>query len=94
LKINENLNILELIKFLITKCKMAKRTYIITKAAIRRAFKTVGGKDVRISELAVEEFRKEVENLVERIAKTAIQMAQHAKRKTIKKEDVKLAFEG
>ncbi len=45
----------------------------------------------RISEEAIEELKKIAEDIAEDIAKHAIELAKHAKRITVKKEDIELA---
>jgi histone H3/H4 len=45
----------------------------------------------RISPSAAEELRLTLLEIVEKIAKSAIALASHAKRTTVKKEDVELA---
>lgn len=45
----------------------------------------------RVSDESAEHLRRVVEEVAERIAKDAIDMAMHAGRKTVKGEDIKLA---
>jgi histone H3/H4 len=45
----------------------------------------------RISPLAAEELRLALLEIVEKVARNAITLASHAKRTTIKKEDIELA---
>jgi len=46
----------------------------------------------RVSKEAIEELKKIVFELSEKIAKDAVSFAKHAKRKTVRKEDVELAI--
>jgi histone H3/H4 len=45
----------------------------------------------RVSDESADELRRVIENVADSIAKSAIDMASHAGRKTVKGEDVKLA---
>ena len=45
----------------------------------------------RVSDESADELRRIIEELAEGIAKSAVEMASHAGRKTIKAEDIKLA---
>ena len=45
----------------------------------------------RVSDESANELRRVIEEIAESIAKTAVDMAAHAGRKTIKAEDIKLA---
>ncbi len=45
----------------------------------------------RVSDESADELRRVIEDIADGIAKTAIDMASHAGRKTVKGEDVKLA---
>jgi len=45
----------------------------------------------RVSEESADELRRIVEEVAVTIAKSAVEMANHASRKTVKAEDVKLA---
>lgn len=45
----------------------------------------------RISQQAIEELRKIAEDISEQIAREAVELARHANRITIKKEDIELA---
>jgi histone H3/H4 len=45
----------------------------------------------RVSDDAADELRKILEDVAERIAKQAVDLSNHAGRKTIKSEDVRLA---
>jgi len=54
-----------------------------------RILKKAGGE--RVSDESADELRRVIEEIANSIAKSAVDMASHAKRKTIKAEDVKLA---
>ncbi len=58
-------------------------------AAMERLMKKVGSE--RVSEDAKEAMREVLEEIGEEIAAAALKFAQHAGRKTIKAEDIKLA---
>lgn len=58
-------------------------------SAMYRILKKAGAD--RVSDESAEELRRIIEEIAETIAKDAVQMSQHAGRKTIKSEDVKLA---
>ncbi|MFB6204726.1 MAG: histone family protein [Candidatus Nanohaloarchaea archaeon] len=60
-------------------------------APIERIIRKAGAE--RVSKDAVEELRDAVEELGEEIARDAIEMAEHADRNTVKKEDIDLATE-
>jgi histone H3/H4 len=70
---------------------MAKRPYFIAKAPIKNIFRAAGVR--RVSEQAIVYLRDEVENLVRKVAELALEYAHHAGRKSVKKEDVRLALE-
>lgn len=61
----------------------------LPKAPIERIIRKAGAD--RVSEDAIEELRKAVEEAGEDIAQEAIRMAEHAERNTVKKEDVEMA---
>ncbi|MHA1615852.1 MAG: histone family protein [Candidatus Njordarchaeales archaeon] len=63
----------------------------LSLAGIRRLIYKAGAE--RVSKEAVETMREIVEDIVVKIAKVAVELAQHAKRRTIMKEDVKKAAE-
>jgi histone H3/H4 len=46
----------------------------------------------RVSDESADELRRVIENVADSIAKSAVDMASHAGRKTVKGEDVKLAL--
>lgn len=58
-------------------------------AAMYRILKKAGAE--RVSDESAEELRRTVEEIAGGIAKSAVDMASHASRKTVKGEDVKLA---
>lgn len=58
----------------------------ISLASIRRIIKKAGAD--RISQEAVEYLREIAEKYIFNIAKTAVELAEHAKRKTLLKEDI------
>ena len=58
-------------------------------SAMYRILKKAGAE--RVSDESADELRRVIENVAENIAKSAVAMASHAGRKTIKGEDVKLA---
>ncbi|MDE1855543.1 MAG: NFYB/HAP3 family transcription factor subunit [Candidatus Micrarchaeota archaeon] len=61
----------------------------ISKMAAKRILKSVGGD--RISESAVVELSETLNAYAYSIAKKAVKLAKHAKRKTVKKADIELA---
>ena len=58
-------------------------------SAMYRILKKSGAQ--RVSEESADELRRIVEEVAVTIAKSAVEMANHASRKTVKDEDVKLA---
>jgi len=58
-------------------------------SAMYRILKKAGGE--RVSDESADELRRVIEDIANSIAKSAVDMASHAKRKTVKAEDVKLA---
>lgn len=58
-------------------------------APVDRIIRKAGAK--RVSEGAVEELRDAIQELGEEVAQDAVEMAQHANRNTVKKEDIELA---
>ena len=63
---------------------------VVMKSKVKELFKKEGAS--RISNEAVEEVVKAVEKYVKGVVKKAIANAKHAKRETIKGDDVKLAL--
>jgi histone H3/H4 len=61
----------------------------ITKQTAKRILKSVGAE--RISESAAVELSETLNAIAYSIAKRAVKLAKHAKRKTVKKADIKLA---
>ena len=58
-------------------------------SAMYRILKKSGAE--RVSDESADELRRIVEDIATEIAKNAVEMSKHAKRKTVKAEDVKLA---
>ena len=58
-------------------------------SAMYRILKKAGAE--RVSDESADELRRVIEEIANSIAKSAVDMAAHASRKTIKGEDVKLA---
>ena len=58
-------------------------------SAMYRILKKSGAK--RVSDESAVELRRVIEEIAEAIAKNAVEMSNHAGRKTVKAEDVKLA---
>ena len=69
--------------------KKVKRSHEIPLAVAERILRKAGAE--RVSEEAKRVFRDIVEELAEELAKKAVELARHAKRKTVKPEDIKLA---
>jgi histone H3/H4 len=58
-------------------------------SAMYRILKKSGAE--RVSDESADELRRIIEDIATEIAKNAVDMSKHAKRKTVKAEDVKLA---
>ena len=68
---------------------MPRKTSIIPKAPLARILTNVGAK--RVSAEAADVFSEILTDIVEDIAKKAVQIAKHTGRKTVHEGDVKLA---
>jgi histone H3/H4 len=62
---------------------------LIPLAAMERILKQAGAE--RVSDKAKTAMKEVVEEIVEKISKDAVRYAEHAGRKTVKSEDIKLA---
>lgn len=60
----------------------------LPKAPVKRLMKNSGVE--RVSDDAVEQVREKLEELAEEISKDSAEAANHAGRKTVKREDIKL----
>ncbi|NVM28482.1 MAG: NFYB/HAP3 family transcription factor subunit [Candidatus Helarchaeota archaeon] len=69
---------------------MAKGNQVITKTALRRLMKKEAGADI-VALNAVLSLQEYLTDTAMEITKKALALAQHAKRKTITKADIKLA---
>ena len=69
---------------------MAKGNQVITKTALRRLMKKEAGADI-VALNAVLSLQEYLTDTAMGITKKALALAQHAKRKTITKADIKLA---
>jgi len=72
---------------------MARGNRGLPAAAIERIIKKVGEKQgiTRVSDKAVKALKQCLEEVAQEIAAEALSLATHAKRTTIKKEDIRLA---
>ncbi|MHA1311087.1 MAG: histone family protein [Candidatus Helarchaeota archaeon] len=70
---------------------MAKAPKVITKTALRRLMKEEGGANIVAAD-AVLALMDYLQDLATDITKKSLELAKHAKRKTISKEDIKLAI--
>lgn len=61
----------------------------VSKSTLKRILKEVGAQ--RVSDEGVREFASQVNDFAYALAKKAVQLAAHAKRKTVEKSDVELA---
>jgi len=71
---------------------MTEKKSWIPLAPIRRKFKEIEP-DMRVSEEAIKYMVEKLEEVVEEFVKKAIDAAKHAKRKTVMKEDIDMAFQ-
>ncbi len=62
---------------------------MLAKSTARKIFKEAGAK--RVSEEALDEYTQKVNKFAYSMAKKAVRLAEHAKRKTVEKSDVELA---
>jgi histone H3/H4 len=62
---------------------------LVYKKRLKELFYKAGAG--RISEEALEEASKVIESFAELLAKRAVELSKHAKRETVKREDIKLA---
>ena len=65
----------------------------IPKAVAKRIVRNAGGKNVRVSDGAAVRMAEYLEQLGTNLAKSAIEMADHAGRKTVKDSDIDWAAE-
>lgn len=70
---------------------MAKAPQVITKTALRRLMKVEAGASIVAAD-AVLSLMDYLQDLAVDITKKALELAKHAKRKTISKSDIKLAI--
>lgn len=70
--------------------RRGKSDYEMPLAPFERILRQESG--FRVSETAAEKLRELVEGLAREIAKVSADMCRHAKRRTIKAEDVEVAF--
>ena len=70
---------------------MAREAKVVTKTALRRLMKSEGNASIVALDavLALQEY---LNDMALNITKKALALAQHSKRKTINKEDVKLSI--
>jgi len=68
---------------------MVKARKLLPLAAMEKILKTHGAE--RVADNAKEALREVLEDIPERIAVDSVRLALHARRKTVKAEDVKLA---
>ena len=66
-----------------------RRTTIIPKAPMARILMNSGAK--RVSDEAAKEFVDVITDIAEKIGEQAVEIAKHTGRKTVQKEDIKLA---
>lgn len=66
---------------------------LLPLAAMEKIIKNAGGPDIRVSDKAKVALKNAIEEIAAGIAERAWKLADHAGRKTVKKEDIKLAAE-
>lgn len=71
---------------------MAKRSRLISKAAVTKMLKNAGAG--RVSDSAATTFSSVLEEIASEVAKHAIEIAKHSKRKTVQRDDIQLAAKG
>ncbi len=70
---------------------MARRKHPLPVAPLYRIMRKAGAH--RVSREAKEAFVQVIEEIARKLARRAAELAKHAKRVTVKEQDVKLAFE-
>ena len=71
---------------------MAKPPKVITKTALRRLMKEEAGANIVAAD-AVAALMDHLQDMATNLTKKALELAKHAKRKTISKPDIKLAIQ-
>jgi len=69
---------------------MAKKKTYLAKAAVERLMRDAAGAE-RVSADAIDELVRYLEEVAREISSKAVELARHAGRKTVTKEDVRLA---
>jgi histone H3/H4 len=64
---------------------------VVNKAGLRSVLKEVDN-EILVSDKAIEELVNQLEELIKKKAKVIVDIAKNSKRKTVKEEDVKIAF--
>jgi histone H3/H4 len=65
----------------------------IPKAVAKRIVRNAGGKDARVSDGAAVKMAEYMEEMGTKLSESAIEMAEHAGRKTVKESDIMWAAE-